>query len=116
MRTGTPFVAVALAAAALATGSALGGQPPRRCGAIVVDPAQPRVGLPVQGTYEVAVFSSDDHVPPPRCRTALQWSRAYEANGAVPKGFKVKALRGRTGRAFLRVGNEDVGFRVLWTH
>jgi len=87
--------------------------PPRDCGDLVVTQAQPGSGLSGAGVYDVISFSRDAHLAPPACRTAMAWSRAYLAGRDVPRGFKVKAIRGTVGRAFLRIGNEDVGFRVV---
>lgn len=86
---------------------------PRDCGDLVVSRAQPRAGLSGAGVYDVITFSRDARVAAPGCVRAMGWSRAYVAGRDVPRGFKVKAIRGHVGRAFLRIGNEDVGFRLV---
>lgn len=103
-----------MAAIALPAAPLLGGTvPPRDCGDLMISAAQPQAGLAERGPYDVIVFSRDEQMPAPGCRKAMQWSRAYAADRDVPRGFKVKAIRGKVGRAFLRIGNEDVGFRVI---
>jgi len=107
-------IIAAIAALASSVQPMLGGTvPPRDCGDLMVDPAQPQAGLAARGLYDVITFSRDDRVAAPGCRRAMQWSRAYLTGRDVPRGFKVKAIRGKVGRAFLRIGNEDVGFRVV---
>lgn len=112
--TRTPLLIAVIAALAASTAPLVGGTvPPRDCGDLVVSSAQPPAGLAEDGAYDVVTFSRDEQWPAPGCRKAMQWSRAYATDRDVPRGFKVKAIRGKVGRAFLRIGNEDVGFRVV---
>lgn len=103
----------AIAAISSAPPMPLSAAPARDCGDVVVSQAQPRAGLSGAGVYGVTTFSRDAQVAAPGCRRAMDWSRAYVSGRDVPRGFKVKAIRGQVGRAFLRIGNEDVGFRLV---